>query len=170
MARTFQGKTFVTLNEWQAAGNTLPADMLALEIPNLTAPGSITFADLFTSEFGDRYLFTDDQAFFNRRLIGRTYATLPTLSEKLKNLSALVSGFMEDREEETTDTLRSPNGALEVSGFSGGGILRKRSGGASGDTDRLIRYQNERREIVTEALQQFDGLFIAVSSDWGCSE
>lgn len=170
MAKVFQGKKFVTLNEWQAAGNTLPADMLALEIPSLTAPGSITFADLFTAEFGDRYLFTEDQALFNRRLIGRTYANLPTLSEKLKNLSTLVSDFLKDSEEETTDTLRSPNGTLEVSGFSGGGILRKRSGGASGDTDRLLRYQNERREIVTDALKQFDGLFIAVWSDWGCQE
>lgn len=169
MARIFEGKTFLTLSEWLALpDNQLPDEMRQVTIPTLSQPGYYTFADVFGFEYGDRYLFTNDTKLFNLRLIGRCFAVLPTLSEKLANLSKLVADFLEDSEEETTDTLRSPNGALQTSGFSAGGILRKRSGGASGDTDRLLRYQNERRQIITEALEEFAPLFIAVSSDWGC--
>lgn len=169
MARIFDGKTFLTLAEWQALPDYhLPDEMAHVSIPTLAQPGYITFADLFGFEFSDRYLFTDDPALFDKKLTGRCYAILPTLSEKLTNLAKMISGFIEDSETETTDTLRSPNGTLQTSGNSAGGILRKRSGGASGDSGRLVQYQNERREIITEALEEFEPLFIGVSSDWGC--
>lgn len=167
MAKSFNGKTYITLEEWLAEGNTLPDEMRAVTIPSLTTPDSITFTDIFKMTFSDRYLFTESSAEFGRRLTVTCYSVLPTLAAKLSNLEALINGFMDDSETETSDTLRSPNGALQPSGFSSGGVLIKRQGGASGDIDRIIRYQNEVNSIVSDYLDQFEPLFIGVFSEWG---
>ena len=167
MAKNFDGKTYITLAEWQAAGNTLPDEMLAVTIPTLSTPGSITFADIFDMMFADRYLFTESSAEFGRRLRVTCYSVLPTLSAKLSNLESLINGFMDDSETETSDTLRSPSGTLQPSGFSAGGVLIKRQGGASGDIDRIIRYQNEVNSIIADYVEQFEPLFIGVFSEWG---
>ena len=74
---------------------------------------------------------------------------------------------MDDSETETSDTLRSPNGTLQQSGFSSGGVLIKRQGGASGDIDRIVRYQSEIVSLVGDALAQFEPLFVGVFSEWG---
>ena len=168
MAKSFNGKTYITLAEWLAAGNTLPDEMLAVTIPSLTATGTITFADIFNMNFSDRYLFTESADEFGRRLLVTSYSVLPTLSAKLSNIETLVIGFMDDSETETSDTLRSPSGTLQTTGFSSGGVKIKRQGGASGDIDRIVRYQNEIRPIVGDALEQFEPLFIGVFSEWGC--
>lgn len=170
MARNFDGKTYITLAEWLAEGNTLPDEMRAVTIPSLTTPGSITFADIFSMAFSDRYLFTESSAEFGRRLTVTCYSVLPTLSAKLSNLEALINGFMDDSETETSDTLRSPNGTLQPSGFSSGGVLIKRQGGASGDIDRIIRYQNEVNSIIADYVDQFEYLFIGVFSEWGADD
>lgn len=170
MAKNFDGKTYITLAEWQAEGNTLPDEMRAVTIPSLTTPGSITFADIFSMAFSDRYLFTESSAEFGRRLTVTCYSVLPTLSAKLSNLEALINGFMDDSETETSDTLRSPNGTLQQSGFSSGGVLIKRQGGASGDIDRIIRYQNEVNSIISDYVDQFEPLFIGVFSEWGADD
>lgn len=167
MAKNFNGKTYITLAEWLAAGNTLPDEMTSVVIPSLTAPGTITFADIFNMTFADRYLFTESSAEFGRRLLVTCYSVLPTLSAKLSNLETLVSGFMDDSETETSDTLRSPSGTLQTTGFSSGGVKIKRQGGASGDIDRIIRYQNEINSIIADYVDQFEPLFIGVFSEWG---
>lgn len=167
MAKSFNGKTYITLAEWLAEGNTLPGEMRAVTIPSLTTPGSITFADIFKMAFSDRYLFTESSAEFGRRLTVTCYSALPTLSAKLSNLEALINGFMDDSETETSDTLRAPNGTLQTAGFSSGGVLIKRQGGASGDIDRIIRYQNEVNSIIADYIGQFEYLFIGVFSEWG---
>ena len=168
MAKNFDGKTYITLAEWLNDGNTLPDDMLAVTIPTLSTPGSITFSDMFNMTFSDRYLFTESSAEFGRRLRVTCYSVLPTLSAKLSNIETLISGFMDDSETETSDTLRSPNGTLQTTGFSSGGVKIKRQGGASGDIDRIIRYQNEVNSILADYLDQFEPLFIGVFSEWGC--
>lgn len=170
MAKNFDGKTYITLAEWLAAGNTLPDEMSAVTIPTLSTPGSITFSDIFNMTFSDRYLFTESSVEFGRRLTVTCYSVLPTLSAKLSNIKTLIEGFMEDSETETSDTLRSPNGTLQTTGFSSGGVLIKRQGGASGDIDRVVRYQNEIRSIVGDALEQFEPLFIGVFSEWGVDD
>lgn len=170
MAKNFDGKTYITLAEWLAEGNTLPDEMRAVTIPSLTTPGAITFADIFSMAFSDRYLFTESSAEFGRRLTVTCYSVLPTLSAKLSNLEALINGFMDDSETETSDTLRSPNGTLQPSGFSSGGVLIKRQGGASGDIDRIIRYQNEVNSIIADYIDQFEYLFIGVFSEWGADD
>lgn len=167
MAKSFNGKTYITLAEWLAEGNTLPDEMTAVTIPTLSAPGSITFADIFNMTFADRYLFTESGAEFGRRLGVTCYSVLPTLSAKLSNIKTLIDGFMDDSETETSDTLRSPNGTLQTAGFSSGGVLIKRQGGASGDIDRIIRYQNEINSIIADYVEQFEPLFIGVFSEWG---
>jgi len=167
MAKSFNGKTYITLAEWIAEGNTLPDEMRAVTIPSLTTPGSITFTDIFKMAFSDRYLFTESSAEFGRRLTVTCYSVLPTLSAKLSNIETLISGFMDDSETETSDTLRSPNGTLQTSAFSSGGVLIKRQGGASGDVDRIIRYQNEINSIISDYVDQFEPLFIGVFSEWG---
>lgn len=167
MARNFDGKTYITLAEWLAAGNTLPDEMQAVTIPSLTAPGTITFADIFNMNFSDRYLFTESSTEFGRRLTVTCYSVLPTLSAKLSNIETLISGFMDDSETETSDTLRSPSGTLQTTGFSSGGVKIKRQGGASGDIDRIVRYQNEINSIVADYVEQFEPLFIGVFSEWG---
>lgn len=167
MAKNFDGKTYITLSEWLAAGNTLPDEMSSVTIPSLTAPGTITFADIFNMNFSDRYLFTESAAEFGRRLTVTCYSVLPTLSAKLSNIETLISGFMDDSETETSDTLRSPNGTLQTTGFSSGGVKIKRQGGASGDIDRIIRYQNEINSIIADYVEQFEPLFIGVFSEWG---
>ena len=167
MAKNFDGKTYITLAEWLNDGNTLPDDMLAVTIPTLSTPGSITFSDMFNMTFSDRYLFTESSAEFGRRLRVTCYSVLPTLSAKLSNIETLISGFMDDSETETIDILRSPSGTLQQSGFSAGGVKIKRQGGASGDIDRIIRYQNEVNSIVADYLDQFEPLFIGVFSEWG---
>ena len=170
MGKSFNGKTYITLAEWLAAGNDLPDEMTAVTIPTLSAPGSITFADIFNMAFADRYLFTESAAEFGKRLLVTCYSVLPTLSTKLSNLEALINGFMDDSETETSDTLRSPNGTLQTTGFSSGGVEIKRKGGASGDIDRIIRYQNEVNSIVADYIDQFEYLFIGVFSEWGESD
>lgn len=167
MAKNFNGKTYITLAEWLAAGNTLPDEMTAVVIPSLTAPGTVTFADIFNMNFSDRYLFTDSSAEFGRRLLVTCYSVLPTLSSKLSNIETLINGFMDDSETETSDTLRSPSGTLQTTGFSSGGVKIKRQGGASGDIDRIIRYQNEINSIIADYVDQFEPLFIGVFSEWG---
>ena len=167
MAKNFNGKTYITLAEWLAAGNTLPDEMSAVTIPSLTAPGTITFADIFNMNFSDRYLFTESGAEFGRRLAVTCYSVLPTLAAKLSNMETLINGFMEDSETETSDTLRSPSGTLETTGFSSGGVLIKRQGGASGDIDRIVRYQNDINSIIAVYVDQFEPLFIGVFSEWG---
>lgn len=167
MAKSFNGKTYITLDEWLEAGNTLPEEMNAVTIPTLTAPGSVTFAGIFTMNFADRYLFTESNAEFNRKLRSTCFTVLPTLSAKLSNIKTLIDGFMDDSETETSDTLRSPNGTLQPSGFSSGGVRIKRQGGASGDIDRIIRYQNEINSIIADYVEQFEPLFIGVFSEWG---
>lgn len=170
MAKSFNGKTYITLAEWLTEGNTLPGEMQAVTIPSLTTPGSITFADIFNMTFADRYLFTESSAEFGRRLTVTCYSVLPTLAAKLSNLEALINGFMDDSETETSDTLRSPSGTLQPSGFSSGGVLIKRQGGASGDIDRIVRYQNEVNSIIADYVDQFEYLFIGVFSEWGESD
>ena len=167
MAKNFNGKTYITLAEWLAAGNTLPDEMASVTIPSLTAPGTVTFADIFNMNFSDRYLFTESSAEFGRRLLGTCYSVLHTLSAKLSNIETLVMGFMDDSETETSDTLRSPSGTLQTTGFSSGGVLIKRQGGASGDIDRIIRYQNEINSIIADYVDQFEPLFVGVFSEWG---
>lgn len=167
MAKNFDGKTYITLDEYLMAGGGIPNEMAAVTIPTLSTPSSITFADLFRMAFSDRYLFTESSAEFGRRLAVTCYSVLPTLSAKLSNLEALINGFMDDSESETSDTLRSPNGTLQTAGFSSGGVLIKRKGGASGDIDRIIRYQNEVNSIIANYLDQFEYLFIGVFSEWG---
>ena len=167
MAKSFNGKTYITLTEWLAAGNTLPDEMSSVTIPSLTAPGTVTFADIFNMNFSDRYLFTESSAEFSRRLLVTCYSVLPTLSAKLSNIETLVMGFMDDSETETSDTLRSPSGTLQTTGFSSGGVLIKRQGGASGDIDRIIRYQNEIKSIIADYVDQFEPLFVGVFSEWG---
>ena len=167
MAKNFNGKTYITLAEWLAAGNTLPDEMSSVTIPSLTAPGTVTFADIFNMNFSDRYLFTESSAEFGRRLLVTCYSVLPTLSAKLSNIETLVMGFMDDSETETSDTLRSPSGTLQTTGFSSGGVLIKRLGGASGDIDRIIRYQNEIKSIIADYVDQFEPLFVGVFSEWG---
>lgn len=167
MAKSFNGKTYITLAEWLAAGNTLPDEMASVVITTLTAPGTVTFADIFNMTFSGRYLFTESSAEFGRRLLVTSYSVLPTLSSKLSNIETLINGFMDDSETETSDTLRSPNGTLQTTGFSSGGVKIKRQGGASGDIDRIIRYQNEINSIIADYLDQFEPLFIGVFSEWG---
>ena len=167
MAKNFDGKTYITLAEWLAAGNTLPDEMSSVAIPSLTAPGTVTFADIFNMNFSDRYLFTESSAEFGRRLLVTCYSVLPTLSAKLSNIETLVMGFMDDSETETSDTLRSPSGTLQQSGFSAGGVKIKRQGGASGDIDRIVRYQNEINSIIADYVNQFEPLFVGVFSEWG---
>ena len=167
MAKNFNGKTYITLAEWLAAGNTLPDEMSSVTIPSLTAPGTVTFSDIFNMNFSDRYLFTESSAEFGRRLLVTCYSVLPTLSAKLSNIETLVMGFMDDSETETSDTLRSPSGTLQTTGFSSGGVLIKRQGGASGDIDRIIRYQNEIKSIIADYVDQFEPLFVGVFSEWG---
>lgn len=167
MAKSFNGKTYITLAEWLAAGNTLPDEMSSVTIPSLTAPGTVTFANIFNMNFSDRYLFTESTAEFGRRLLVTSYSVLPTLSSKLSNIETLINGFMDDSETETSDTLRSPNGTLQTTGFSSGGVKIKRQGGASGDIDRIIRYQNEINSIIADYVGQFEPLFIGVFSEWG---
>ena len=170
MAKNFNGKTYITLAEYLMAGGGIPDEMAAVTIPTLSTPGSITFSDIFKMEFSDRYLFTESSAEFGRRLAVTCYSVLPTLSAKLSNIKTLIEGFMEDSETETSDTLRSPNGTLQTTGFSSGGVLIKRQGGASSDIDRVVRYQNEIRSIVGDALEQFEPLFIGVFSEWGADD
>ena len=167
MAKNFNGKKYITLAEWLAAGNTLPDEMSAVVIPSLTAPGAVTFADIFNMNFSDRYLFTESSAEFGRRLLVTCYSVLPTLSAKLSNIETLVRGFMDDSETETSNTLRSPSGTLQTTGFSSGGVKITRQGGASGDIDRIIRYQNEVNSIIADYVEQFEPLFIGVFSEWG---
>ena len=167
MAKNFNGKTYITLAEWLAAGNTLPDEMASVTIPSLTAPGTVTFADIFNMNFSDRYLFTESSAKFGRRLLVTCYSVLPTLSAKLSNIETLVMGFMDDSETETSDTLRSPSGTLQTTGFSSGGVKIKRQGGASGDIDRIVRYQNEINSIIADYVDQFEPLFVGVFSEWG---
>lgn len=167
MARTIDGKEYITLREWLNGSGSLPKEFSALPIPTLTAPGSVTFADLFNDRFNHRYLFTSDLDEFRRKLQNSAFVSMSTLKTKIDNLAQLEVDFMADSEEETTDTLRSPSGTLQTGGFSSGGVIVKRSGGASGDTDRLIRYQNERVEILSKALDMFEPLFMAVHSEWG---
>ena len=167
MAKSFNGKTYITLAEWLATGNTLPDEMSAVTIPSLTAPGTITFSDIFNMNFSDRYLFTESSAEFGRRLSVTCYTVLPTLSAKLSNIETLINGFMDDSETETSDTLRSPSGTLQTAGFSSGGVKIKRQGGASGDIDRIVRYQNEINSIIVDYVEPFAPLFIGVFSEWG---
>ena len=167
MAKNFDGKTYITLAEWLNAGNTLPDEMQAVTIPSLTVPGTITFADIFNMNFSERYLFTESSAEFGRRLSVTCYSVLPTLSAKLSNIETLISGFMDDSETETSDTLRSPSGTLQTTGFSSGGVKIKRQGGASGDIDRIVRYQNEINSIIADYVDQFEPLFVGVFSEWG---
>ena len=167
MAKNFDGKTYITLTEYMAAGGSIPNEMTSVTIPTLSTPGTITFADIFKMTFSDRYLFTESSAEFERRLTVKCYSVLPTLAAKLSNIEALINGFMDDSETETSDTLRSPNGTLQTAGFSSGGVSIKRQGGASGDIDRIIRYQNEVNSIIENYLDQFEPLFIGVFSEWG---
>ena len=168
MAKNFDGKTYITLAEWLDAGNTLPTMMNQVTVPGIGE--TIRFAELFKLRFSRRYLFTADSSAFNDRVYQYCYNILPTFEAKIKNITALIDGFMDDSETETSDTLRSPNGTLQPSGFSSGGVLIKRKGGASGDIDRIVRYQNEVVSLVGDSLAQFEPLFIGLFSEWGESD
>ena len=165
MAKNFDGKTYITLDEWLGAGNTLPTMMNQINVQGVGE--TLRFTELFKLRFNRRYLFTNDPSAFKDRVYQYCYNILPTLDEKIKNITALIGGFMDDSETETSDTLRSPNGTLQPSGFSSGGVLIKRQGGASGDIDRIVRYQNEVVSLVGDALTQFEPLFVGVFSEWG---
>lgn len=166
MARKINGSVFLTLKEYIAAGHALPAVMVE-KLPTVAGVPASSFADVFTQRYGRHFLGTPDLDEFADLLEYHAAAEIPTLATRLRNLETIESGFIEDKDTETTDTLRSPNGTLAVSGYSAGGIKRTREGGASGDTDRLIRYQNERAEIITKSLDRFDGLFLRIYNDFG---
>ncbi len=168
MGRSFNWETYITLAEWLDAGNSLPIMMDRVAVQGVGE--TVRFTELFKFRFNRRYLFTDDPSAFNDRVYQYCYNILPTLDEKIKNITALISGFMDDSETETSDTLRAPNGTLQPSGFSSGGVLIKRQGGASGDIDRIVRYQNEIVSLIDGALEQFEPLFIGVFNAWGVDD
>lgn len=168
MAKNFNGKTYITLAEWLDAGNSLPGMMDQVAVPGIVE--TIRFTELFKLRFSKRYLFSADYSAFNDRVYQYCYNILPTFEAKIRNITALINGFMDDSETETSDTLRSPNGTLQPSGFSSGGVLIKRQGGSSGSIDRIVRYQNEVVSLVGDALDQFEPLFIGVFSEWGADD
>lgn len=168
MAKIFNGETFLTLGDYlMTTEGVLPPIFSAVTLPTVGTTDALTFKEALQRRYFFQYLFTSNIIEFENRLYALGYEILPTLSEKLTNLAAMVPQLLADKETETNDTLRSPSGTLQTSGYSAGGIKRERVGGSSGNVDRLIRYQNERKQLVTEALDAFQPLFIQCWDDWG---
>lgn len=168
MSRIFCGETFLTLGEYlMVAEGVLPPAFSAVTLPTVGTTDAVTFKQALIWRYYYQYLFTSDTDEFGNKLVALGYEVLPVLSEKLANLAAMVPQLLADREMETSDTLRGPSGTLQTSGYSAGGIKRERVGGSSGNVDRLIRYQNERKQIITEALDAFQPLFIQCWDAWG---
>ena len=116
MAKNFNGKTYITLAEWLDAGNYLPVMMNQVTVPGIGE--TIRFTELFKLRFSRRYLFEADPSAFNDRVYQYCYNILPAFDEKIKNITALISGFMDDSETETSDTLRSQFEPLFIGVFS----------------------------------------------------
>lgn len=168
MAKIFNGETFITLGEYLLiTEGVLPPIFSAVTLPTVGTTDATTFKQALQWRYFFQYLFTSDTDEFGNKLAALGYEILPTLSEKLTNLAAMVPQLLADKETETSDTLRSPSGTLQTSGYSAGGIKRERVGGSSGNVDRLVRYQNERKQLITEALDAFQPLFIQCWDDWG---
>lgn len=168
MSRIFCGETFLTLGEYlMVTEGVLPPIFSAVTLPTVGTTDAVTFKEALQRRYFFQYLFTSNTTEFENSLFALGYEVLPTLSEKLTNLAAMVPQLLADKEMETSDTLRSPSGTLQTSGYSAGGIKRERVGGSSGNVDRLIRYQNERKQIITEALDAFQPLFIQCWDAWG---
>lgn len=168
MAKIFNGEEFLTLGEYlMYTEGVLPPIFSEVTLPTVGTADAVTFKQALIWRYFFQYLFTSDTGEFDNKLASLGYEILPILNDKLIFLSLMDRQLVDDKEIETSDTLRSPSGTLQTSGYSAGGIKRERAGASYGNVDRLVRYQNERRQLITEALDAFQPLFIQCWDDWG---
>lgn len=169
--KLINGHTYVTLSEALSATPaliTLPTCLT--ELSQGTGNTAITMADALTAFYADAYLCLHDltkwQAFAN----ASSKIIVQHFKQKITNLNTLISDFIADAETETVEAKRAANGSVSfASAFSDGGTIRNKSGGSSGDVNRLMAYQNELRDTFDECLHVLGKrLFLGVLDPVGC--
>ena len=175
--KNFHGNKFVTLNEWLTTdGAALPSGLTALTYShrvNDSVTISFSASDLFVARFGDRYIAfpaNDDGTIsgFSARLTVEAANVYAFMAGTIEGVERMLNDLYDDSERETVEYKRAPNGAANFdSAFSDGGTLRNRSGGSSGNIDRIVRAENDLVSMWDKLMAQFEQLFVPILTPWG---
>lgn len=158
----------MTLNDYLGSGFDMPA---AFGIVPPLREGGLTAAQLFRCRYGERKIFTGDEAHRFEDYFDY-YAELycPIYAERIANAKAVLAQFLEDSDTVKTTTtgtenLRAaPNGTIAPSYSLGGTDTGStttvtKSGGSSGDPARLAAINGEIRNLYDEFFRKFEPLF-----------
>ena len=176
----FHGKTYLTLKEatdaYGGPGVSFIPASLSFSVVGVSGL-SVDVDTLFLQRYKDRYIAwpienATDAATVSVYMGAEAANVVVTFRPYIENLQRMVAQLVDDGEEESLEYKRAPNGATSfASAFSDGGTLRKKSGAASGNVDRILRYQNEIVNAVNVLLDRLDDMFIGVlTNDWGVEE
>lgn len=178
--KRLHGKTYLTLKEATEAyggpGVTFTPAALGFTVVGLGGV-DVSVDALYEQRYRDRYIAwpiadAADASLVSVYMGAEGANVVITFRPYIENLQKMVKQLVDDAEEESLEYKRAPNGATSfASAFSDGGTLRKKSGAASGNVDRILRYQNEIANAVNVLLDRLDDMFIGVlTDDWGVEE
>ena len=173
--KKFHGRSFYTLADATSlfgseSRSFVPAAVkIALTINGV----SVNLGTLYATRFAGYYLAKPIDSDAEATAVAdwiqiEGAAAVAIYKQQLLDKISLAADFVADSEQETLEYKRAPKGGTDFSGaFSDGGTLRKKSGGSSGNVDRLLRYQNEIGNAIDEFLDGFARFFIGVLTEWG---
>ena len=173
--KKFHGRTFYTLAEATSEFGSVSRTFIPAALTvYITINGvSINLAQLYAARFANYYIAKPIDSDAEATAVSdwiktEGAAAVAIYKQQLLDKISLAADFVADSEQETLEYKRAPKGATDfATAFSDGGTLRKKSGGSSGNVDRLLRYQNEIGNAIDEFLDAFARFFIGVLTEWG---